>query len=348
MTVLRGKADAGYIVVAGTIVAVALWKIGRVFTQRKIKVSDVAVIGDSKIHKTFLDSHVPFLREFTEIQKLADKMCDMALEKYNQPPETEPDGQELEKHTALRLAQIIVFYLARTTYDVFDDVFVLAGNCRGFAAKMMLRPMYEHLVTASFIALKPEEAKIFDDHAVIEKWKVWSRTLTVIPQVKDAVPAETIAKLDERQKQARAQLKSEICKTCKRPITQEAWTRVNVDTMAEQVDAASGTSLVKLYAPCYLMPTALMHPTPFGLEARLGNTEAGLVYKDAPEAEAHDSLMRAHGLVLRLFKLMDGYFNLGLDTELSTRWDAFPKIWSGALVDPPAEAPEEEKTGQQG
>lgn len=132
-------------------------------------------------------------------------------------------------------------------------------------------------------------------------------------------------------------MKSEICKTCKQPITQEAWTRVSVDTMAEQVDAATGTSLVKLYAPCYLMPTALMHPTPFGLEARLEKIEAGLVYKDLPEAEAHDSLMRAHGLVLRLFKLMNGYFKLGLDAEVSARWEAFPKIWNGALVDPPTE-----------
>ncbi len=298
---------------------------------------DMAVVGYSKIHKNFLDLHVPFLREFTELQNLADKMWDMALEKYNQPPQTKPEGQELEKDTALRLAQIIVFYLARTTFDVLNDVFILAGNCRGFAAKMMLRVMYEHLVTASFIALKPEEAKAFDDHGVIEKLKVWNRTLKVIPQVRDIVPAETIAKLDEQQRRVRAQLKSEICKKCNQPITQEAWTRVDVPTMAEQVDAATGTGLVKLYAACYLMPTNLMHPTPFGLEARLEKTDAGLVYKDLPEAEANDSLMRAHNLALRLFKLTNAYFNLGLDAELSTRWDAFPRIWSGALVDPPAE-----------
>jgi hypothetical protein len=302
---------------------------------------DMAVVGDSKIHRRFLDSHVPFLREFDEVQKLDDKMRDKAHEKYNQPPQTEPEGQELEQYTALRLAQIIVLYLARTTSDALNDVFILAGNCRGFAAKMMLRPMYEHLVTASFIALKPEEAKRFNDHAAIEKWKLWSRTLKIVPQVKDVVPAEDIARLDEQQKQVRTQLKSEICKACKQPITQEAWTRVTVDTMAERVDDATGTSLVKLYAPCYLMPTALMHPTTLGLEARLERIEAGFGYKDLPEAEAHDSLMRAHGLVLRLFKLMNSYFNLGLDAEVSARWEAFPKVWNGALVDPPAEMGQE-------
>ena len=126
-----------------------------------------------------------FLREFEELQKLADKIWDTVLKKYNEPPQTKLDGQEVEKDIALRLAQVIVFYLARTTFDGLNDVFILAGNCRGFAAKMMLRVMYEHLVTASFIALKADEAKVFDDHGVIEKWKVWNRTLKVIPKVKD-------------------------------------------------------------------------------------------------------------------------------------------------------------------
>lgn len=304
--------------------------------------SDAAIVGDPTIHRTFLDSHVSFLIEFGELQKLADKIFSLTLEKYNQPPEKEPEGEALDQYTALRLAQIIIFCLTRSAYDGFNDVFILAGNCRGFAAKMMLRMMYEHLVTASFIAMKPEEGKIFDDHASIEKWKVWIRTLKAVPEAKDTVQHEQIQKLDEQQKRVRTRLKAEKCKTCKQPITQDAWTRVNVDTMAEQVDAATGSkSLANLYAPCYLMPTALMHPTAFGLEARLDTTEAGLVYKDLPEAQAHDSLLRAHGLVLRLFKLMNEYFALGLDVELDSRWKAFPKIWDGALVDPPAEADQE-------
>jgi hypothetical protein len=326
---------ARYTVVAGILLALALGAIGRLLMRRRLKLPDVAVVGDLKIHKKFLDSHVPFLREFGEVQTLADKMWNVTIEKYNQP-QTEPEGQETEKDTTLRLAQIIVFYLSRSTFDILNDLFILAGNCRGLAAKMMLRPMYEHLVTASFIALKPEEAKHFDAHASIEKWKMWSRTLKVIPQVKDMVPAETIAKLDEKQQQVRAQLKAEICNKCHQPITSEAWTRVDVFTMAEQADAGTGTHLANLYAACYLTPTNLMHPTAFGLEMRIENPEEGLFYKDLPEGEAHDSLMRAHGLVLRLFQLMNEYFNLRLDAEVTARWDAFPKIWNGALVDPPS------------
>lgn len=293
------------------------------------------IVGDLHTHKRFLDGHVPLLIEFPEIQNLANKLWDKALERYNQPPKAELQGEQLRQDTAIRLAQIIVFYLARTAFDGFYDVFILAGNCRGFAAKMMLRVIYEHLVTASFIAMKPDEAKHFDDHSSIQKWKVWTRTLQVIPKVKEVVAVEEITKLDEQQQTARAQLKSEICKKCGQPITQAAWTRVDVATMTEQVDAATGTRLVKLYAPCYLMPTALMHPTPFGLEMRLLRTEdQQLIFNETPEAVAHDSLMRAHGLVLRLFRFVNEYFNLALDAEVEARWAAFPRIWEGALVDP--------------
>ena len=90
--------------------------------------------------------------------------------------------------------------------------------------------------------MKPEEGKHFDDHSSIQKWKVWTRTLEVIPQVKEVVATEDITKLDEEQQTARAQLKWEICKMCGQPVTQAAWTRVDVATMAEQIDAVTGTS----------------------------------------------------------------------------------------------------------
>ncbi len=162
------------------------------------------IVGDPRIHKRFLDAHVPLLQEFPAIQNLADKIWTKALERYNQPAETQLQGEELEKDTAIRLAQIIVFFLARTAF-----------------------------VTASFIAVNPGEAKQFDAHASIQKWKVWTRTIDVILQVKGLVPAEEITKLDAQQQKARAELKSEICKKCGQPVTQAAWTRVDVPAMAE-------------------------------------------------------------------------------------------------------------------
>src|SRR5579864_1404327 len=166
------------------------------------------VVGNPAIHKSFLDSHVPFLLELNELQTFANKLWDAAREKYSQPPEIEPEGEELEEENALKHAQAVVFVTANAAFDAFFDVFILAGNCRGFAAKMMLRPMYEHLVTASYFAIKPDEAKLFDEHATIEKWKMWDRTIKVVPQVKELVPANIITELDEKQKEVRTRLRA--------------------------------------------------------------------------------------------------------------------------------------------
>ena len=297
-----------------------------------------AIVGDATIHGRFLDSHVPFLQEFPALQSLANKMWDAALDRYNEPLDNVPVGEELEKATALRLAQIIVFYLARASFDCFYDIFLVAGNGRGFAAKMMLRPMYEHLVTATFIAIKPDEAKPFNDHASVEKWKMWIRTLEAVPQADGVVPAEVVEELKKKQQEVRDQLKSEICKKCGTPRTQEAWTRVALDNMAEEVDKVTGTSLSKLYAPCYLTPTAFLHPTALGLEYRLTRTPGVQTYEEMPEELAHDALLRGHGMALRVLKHVNSYFGLGFDAEVELRYAAFPKIWSGALADPPSES----------
>lgn len=175
-----------------------------------------AIVGDATIHGRFLDSHVPFLQEFPALQSLANKMWDAALDRYNEPLDNVPVGEELEKATALRLAQIIVFYLARASFDCFYDIFLVAGNGRGFAAKMMLRPMYEHLVTATFIAIKPDEAKPFNDHASVEKWKMWIRTLEAVPQADGVVPAEVVEELKKNSRRCGTSLNQKFARNVAR------------------------------------------------------------------------------------------------------------------------------------
>ncbi|MFZ3256273.1 MAG: DUF5677 domain-containing protein, partial [Candidatus Acidiferrales bacterium] len=301
-------------------------------------------VGDLAVQKRFINTHEGFLREFPEIQKLADKMFALTLEHYNEQPQTELAEPKPKEQTSLRLAQIIVHYLARTVFDAFGDLLILAGNGRGIAARVMLRIMYEHLVTAAFIAQYPAEAKRFDDNASIQKIKIWNRTVGILPEVKTIVAPEEIQKLEDASKEAKALLKAETCKKCGQPITGEAWTRASVEEMAQKVDADSGSNLVPLYTTCFLVPTSFIHPTAFGLESRSGTIDDRLVFKDLSEPEAHDAVMRGHGLILRLLKQQNNYFQLGLDDELAVRWEAFPPIWSGALGEPPPlanrEAPE--------
>jgi len=287
------------------------------------------IVGDGEAQKRFITTHEAFLREFPEIQALFGKMIHLTLARYNEKRDSEKAGSEQQdqKCTDLRLAQIIVFYLWRTAFDDYGDLLILAGNGRGIGAKKLLRGMYEHLVTAAFIAQNPAEAKAFNDHAAVEKGKIWNRLVEIDPSIRDESTPEEIQGIEDRFRKAQAQVKSELCNKCGQPVTQEAWTRASVDTMAAKVDAISGTDLAKLYASYYLMPTYHAHPTAYGLESRLQTTDDGLAFKELSEHEATDTVMRAHILILRLFKLFNGYFQLGLDGEVGVRRDSFAEIW---------------------
>lgn len=293
-------------------------------------------VGDSAVQKRFIEEHEAFLREFPDILRLFNQMFSLTLERYNQLPQRGLAESTDSEDTNLRLAQIIVHFLARIVFDAFGDLLILAGNGRGFAAMMMLRVMYEHLVTAAFIAQNPTEAKRFDDNAKLQKGKVWNRIVAVAPNAKDLLTPDDIQKIQEAYAEAKAQQNAEICKKCGRAITVDAWTRASVEEMAQKVDANAGSdsSLQKLYGPCFLVPTSYIHPTALGLQLRSGTIDGGLVYRDLSESEAHTAVLRGHGVVLRMLKLQNAYFKLGLDDELAERWRMFPVIWSGAEVAP--------------
>jgi hypothetical protein len=48
-------------------------------------------------------------------------------------------------------------------------------------------------------------------------------------------------------------------------------------------------------------------------------------------------IQASRGLVLRLLSFVNDYFRLDLNAEMEARWTVFPKIWDGALVDPPTQ-----------
>jgi Family of unknown function (DUF5677) len=325
----------GLIILFGVAFVIVNWK-GTAKERETMPQNPLPVsVGSSEIQTKFITEHSTFLLELPKIQSLTGRVFTLTKQRYQSQPDTvEPSPSE----QALRLAQIIEQTLAATAYEAFNDLLILAGNGRGFAAKMLLRVMYEHLVTAAFIAVYPDEAKPFNDNASVQKLKIWKRTLEVIPRVSQSVPVEVIEKLQEAANRTKAEQKESLCPRCHQPVTTDAWTRASIVQMAEKIDAETGTSWLKLYTTCFLMPTSFIHPTPFGLECRLEETEEGWSFRINSEPEAHDATMRAHGLMLRLLKLQNNYFQLGFDYEIAERWAAFPAIWGGALVEPPSEA----------
>jgi uncharacterized protein DUF5677 len=305
-----------YYAVAATTALAVVWTIRRLAKRRgrRMSVPIPIAVGDPSAQRRFIESHRPFLEEFPALQGLLEECLRLSEEKcYAESPNG--DNAEL---TDEELAQRVAFYLERAAYEDFGELLILAGNGMGLGAKKTLRSIYERLVTAMFIGKNPLEARIFLDHADIEKGKVLNRMIATVPQLlnKDLTPEE-IKRIQDGKKAAIDRKKIEYCDECNQPITDEAWTRVSLDTMAKKVDE----SLLKLYGTCYLSPTLLIHATPFGLDLRFRKTKAG------PEAHAHGALWRGHFLMLWLLRHQDSYFKLGLGPQIDARCAAFSAIW---------------------
>jgi RNase P subunit RPR2 len=306
--------------------------LSRLFRGRERRTSELPIgIGDSKAQREFLRNNKAFLREYPNLHTLITKVFIQALVISTQEQEIEQVSGHLELSDATAiavedrlLAQPTVFYLGRTAADDFGEIIILSGNGRGFGAYKILRGMYERVVTAAFIAQNPSEARHFLAHSDIEKGKLWKRLVEIMPDLAKRYTAEQIKDLEDRQQSAQENLKSDYCKKCNQPLTQEAWTRATLETMAQKVDP----NLKVLYPTCYVMPTLHHHATPFGLETRLRQMpNGGYTFRETSEGEARQAVMLGHNLMLQLLNLQNSYFGLGLDNEIKTRCEAFIKIW---------------------
>jgi hypothetical protein len=327
---------AGLLVIAGTGIAWLLFR-------KEKKVSGLPIgIGDGEAQKRFLSQNAAFLAECAKLYALLEKVFIRSLVSARAEHQIEEIAEGLQLSEAeeiavqnRRMAEVVVFYLGRAAADDLGEVLILAGNGRGIGAYKILRGMYERIVTAAFIAKNPSEARIFLSHSFIEREKLWNRLKEILPGIKDERTPEQIKEFEDECKEAKAKLKASICNKCKQPIAQEQWTRVSLDTMAEQADANLGVS----YAYCYLLPTFHSHATAFGLESRMRKTETGYSFKETSEPEAQKAILCAHGLILRLLKFQNNYFALGLDAEIDSGWNEFPKIWKSESSEEPPVSP---------
>ena len=301
------------------------WFLGR----RKRRTSKTPVgVGDAKAQREFIRKNTLFLREYPSLHALLTKVFIRALNTSAKDQESEhgslSDAEVISMEDRL-VAQPVVFYLGRAAADDFGELVILSGNGRGIGAFKILRGMYERIVTAAFIVKNPPEAGHFLLHSDIQKGKLWRRLVEIMPEIAQRYTAEQIQDLQDRYQKAQANVKSEYCKKCNQPITQDEWTRVSLDTMAEKADP----NLAALYATCSLLPTFHLHATAFGLESRLRKTQTGYSFVETSEKEAWKALMLGHNLILRLLMLQNSYFELGLDSEINERVEMFSYIWEG-------------------
>jgi Family of unknown function (DUF5677) len=294
-------------------------------------------VGNAVEQQKFIKNNEAFLEEHPKLHALLTKVFIRTLVISRAEKQMEEIGEGVSRTESERtaildkeMAQVVVFYLGRAAAADFGELLILAGNGLGIGAYKIVRGMYERVVTAAFIAANPAEARLFLSHSYIEREKLLNRVRIILPDVKDERTPEQVKEFDDACQEARAKLKSSSCSKCRQPITQEAWTRKNLDQMAEK-SVAPG--LANSYAYCYLIPTYYSHATAFGMESRIRETETGHTFEELSEKEARQAVLYGHGLILRLLKFQNSYFELGLDSEVEARFEMFPKIWKGQTAD---------------
>ena len=289
--------------------------------------SDLPIgVGNSDAQTRFIRDHEPFLREHPRIHLLLTKIFIRQLAHPSEAeiedlPDNDPAVVAFENKV---IANRLVFYLGRTAADDFSELLILSGNGYGVGALKILRGMYERIVTATYIAKNPSEARVFAEDDAVKKWKLWQEYVTVMPELKARYTEDQVRELEERYKAVRAKRKEEICPKCGQPKTQEAWTRVTMPDMAKRADIG----LAEICGSCYLEPTFHSHATAYGIGTRLRETEEGAhTFNETTEPEARRAVLLGHNLILRLLGLQSEYFGLGLEAEIRDRVSMFPKIW---------------------
>jgi len=278
-------------------------------------------VGDVAAQQRFIAAHKSFLLEFPKLKSTLETLINESHQKVRQQrPELREDCQTDED-----IARPIVFSLARATYDDFAELLILAGNGMGLGASKVLRSIYERLITAMYIAKKPSEARFFMDQSAIERGKIINRYREVVPEkLAEDFTSDELEEIQKRFTEANARRKIDFCKTCGQPKSQEAWTRVSLDTMAKEVSQ----QLFDAYTTCYLQPTLLSHATPTGLDLRVRIIEGGWEYKLLSEPEAHGAVMRGHFLMLSVLSHLNAYFDIKRDDDVKSRFEAFDPIWA--------------------
>jgi hypothetical protein len=298
--------------------------------KEKKRVAELPIgVGSRDSQAVFLRENQGFTREYPKLHDLSARIFirglpppdEKEVERLQLLPESDPTVVKFEdKLTAER----IVFFLGRIAVDDLGEILMLSGNGYGFGAYKIVRGMYERVVTAMYIAKDPSEARKFALQSAIDKFKLWERTVAAFPDMAKQCTEDQLRSIKEESDRARKQLREPLCPKCRQPLPDGPWTRKGLDVMARDVD----DGLYRLYGQFYLEGTAQSHANSLGMERRLKRTEqGGWTYKDTSEEEGRFALNLGHSLVLKMLKLQNEYFQLGLDAEIQERIEAYVSIW---------------------
>jgi Family of unknown function (DUF5677) len=247
-------------------------------------------IGDFKAQSEFREEHEGFIECLPTLN--------IALEKsFNRPAKDD-----------IRLVDALIHDLSNEGVRRFSEIGLLCANGVGDGASIILRSMFEHLVTARYLHLHPEKAEDFVDYLYVHMHTVQSqmeRTFGsdhISKEYKDLVE-KNFDKVKERFSYTTRQGKRK---------TKSGWTDKSI------VDMAINVGLSDFVVLAYYLPLEKAHPSAIHI---IGE-------KSQKKESASQTLMISHKVLIELLILQHQHFGIEeLRPLIAECLEDFEKIW---------------------
>jgi len=227
-------------------------------------------------------------------------------------------------NTQDRLGLTIVLLGTRCVSD-FREILLLAANGFGWGATSHLRGMFERTVTAAYLYENPQAVNDFVDYEFIRRWK----GVSVIESIFGLSPENesTKATLKADFERVRERFLVPSCEKCKTTRPNHTWSRLDVVSMAKQIQQPNFAPLV---IPAYYLPLAQMHSTFASIYHRIGQLDTEIYGPDeaAADAEADRSLQYAHLVLLNILFVQHRQFKIAsLGPHMERAFEHFDHAW---------------------
>jgi len=221
-----------------------------------------------------------------------------------------------------------VFFLCSLVFEDFTEVWIMAGNGLGTGALKVLRGMYERAVTAAYVSRFPDEAKRF--------WKYWpiphrkllnhARELHGLAFLESALRPDHIKTVEDEYQQVKDEFQETLCPKCNLTRTMFSWSKLGLPAMATK----AGHGLEHCYYNAYATPTQQAHSTVLALTSRVKQQPDGHFFDNSVQkVYAGLAIMTAHVIMLKVLRVENEHFSLGLESEIAQREAECKTAWPG-------------------
>jgi hypothetical protein len=246
-------------------------------------------IGDFDSQKKFREDHGDFIQGFPTLTNTIEVA-------FNRAPEN------------INLADALIYDLSKEAVNRFSEIGLLCANGVGNGASIILRSMFEYLVTARYLHIHPEKAEDFVNYLFVQMRTVREQTQKIYG--KDFATAEYREFIEENFERVRERFTYLMRNG--RLKTKSRWVDIGI------VDMAIEAGLSQFIIAAYYFPIEKTHPSALFILNR----------QDQKEDTVSQTLMISHSMIIDVIILQQEHFGIDeLKPLIGQCFLDFSKVW---------------------